>query len=53
MDWFDLLAVQGTLKSLPQLYNSKASVVRCSELFMVWLSHPYMIEELIHPQFTV
>ena len=53
MDWFDLLVVQGTLKRLLQLYNSKASIVRCSELFMIWLWHPYMIEELIHPQFTV
>ena len=42
MDWFDLLAVQGTLKSLPQHHNSKASILRCSALFMVQLSHPYM-----------
>ena len=40
-DWFDLLAVQGTLKSLLQHYNSKASIFRCSAFFMVQLSHPY------------
>ena len=44
MDWFDLLAVQGTLKSLKSLlqYSSKASVLQCSAFFMVQLSHPYM-----------
>ena len=42
MDWFDLLAVQGTLKSLLQYHSSKASVLRCSAFFMVQLSHPYM-----------
>ena len=42
MDWLDLLAVQGTLKSLPQHHNSKASILRCSAFFMVQLSHPYM-----------
>ena len=42
MDWLDLLAVQGTLKSLLQHYNSKASVLRCSAFFIVQLSHPYM-----------
>ena len=42
MDWLDLLAVQATLKSLLQHHNSKASVLRCSALFMVQLSHPYM-----------
>ena len=42
IDWFDLLAVQGTLKSLLQHYNSKASVLQCSTFFMVQLSHPYM-----------
>ena len=41
MDWFDLLAVQGTLKSLLQHYSSKASILRCSAFFMVQLSHPY------------
>ena len=42
MDWFDLLAVQGTLKSLLQHYSWKASIVRCSAFFIVQLSHPYM-----------
>ena len=42
MDWFDLLAVQGTLKSLLQLHSSKASILRRSAFFMVQLSHPYM-----------
>ena len=42
MDWLDLLAVQGTLKSLLQQYNSKASILRCSAFFIVQLSHPYM-----------
>ena len=42
MDWFDLLAVQGTLKSLLQDHSSKASVIRCSPFFMVQLSHPYL-----------
>ena len=42
MDWLDLLAVQGTLKSLLQHYSSKASVLLRSALFIVYLSHPYM-----------
>ena len=42
MDWLDLLAVQGTLKSLLQHHSSKASVFRCSVFFTVELSHPYM-----------
>ena len=42
MDWLDLLAVQGTLKSLLQHYSSKASVLLCSVFFIVQLSHPYM-----------
>ena len=42
MDWLDLLAVQGTLKSLLQHYSSKASLLRCSVFFIVQLSHPYM-----------
>ena len=42
MDWLDLLAVQGTLKSLPQHHSSKASIPRCSAFFTVQLSHPYM-----------
>ena len=42
MDWFGLLAVQGTLESLLQNHRSKASVVQCSAFFIVQLSHPYM-----------
>ena len=42
MDWLDLLAVQGTLKSLLQHHSLKASVLQCSAFFMVQLSHPYM-----------
>ena len=42
MDWLDLLAVQGTLKSLLQHYSSKASILLCSAFFTVQLSHPYM-----------
>ena len=42
MDWLDLLAVQGTLKSLLQHHSSKASILRCSPFFTVQLSHPYM-----------
>ena len=42
MDWLDLLAVQGTLKSLLQHHSSKASVLLCSAFFIVQLSHPYM-----------
>ena len=42
MDWLDLLAVQGTLKSLLQHHSSKASVLQCSAFFTVQLSHPYM-----------
>ena len=41
-DWFDLFAVQGTLKSLLQYLNSKASILQCSAFFIVQLSHPYM-----------
>ena len=41
-DWLDLLAVQGTLKSLLQHRGSKASILRCSAFFVVQLSHPYM-----------
>ena len=43
IDWFDLLAVQGTLKSLLQHHSSKASILPCSAFFMVQLSHPYML----------
>ena len=42
MDWLDLLAAQGTLKSLLQHHSSKASILRCSAFFIVQLSHPYM-----------
>ena len=42
MDWLDLPAVQGTLKSLLQHHSSKASILRCSAFFIVLLSHPYM-----------
>ena len=41
MEWFDLLAVQGTLKSLLQHHSSKASILQCSAFFTVQLSHPY------------
>ena len=43
IDWLDLLAVQGTLKSLLQNHTSKASIFRCSAFFIVQLSHPFMI----------
>ena len=42
VDWFDLLAIQESLKSLLQHHNSKASILWCSVVFMVQLSHPYM-----------
>ena len=42
MDWLDLLAVQGTLKSLLQHHSSKASILQCSAFFILQLSHPYM-----------
>ena len=42
MDWLDLLAVQGTLKSLLQLHSSKASILQFSAFFIVQRSHPYM-----------
>ena len=42
MDWLDLLAVQGTLKSLLQQHSSKVSILRSSAFFVVQLSHPYM-----------
>ena len=42
MDWLDLLAVQGTLKSLLQHHSSKASILRCPAFFLVQLSHAYM-----------
>ena len=43
IDWFNLLAVQGTLKSLLQHHSSKASILQCSAFFIVQLSHPCMI----------
>ena len=46
IDWFDLLAVQGTLKSLLQHHSSKASILQCSTFFMVQLSHPYLISHI-------
>ena len=45
IDWFDLLAVQGTLKSLLQHHSSKASILQCSAFFIGQLSHPYMTTE--------
>ena len=45
IDWVDLLAVQGTLKSLLQHHSSKTSVLQSSDFFMVQLSHPYMTTE--------
>ena len=47
IDWLDLLAVQGTLKSLLQHHSSKASIHRCSAFFTVQLSHPYITTEKI------
>ena len=47
IDWFNLLAVQGTLKSLLQSHSLKASILWCSVFFMVHLLHPYMITELL------
>ena len=44
--WFDLLAVQGTLNSLYQHHRSKGSILQCSALFMIQLSHPYMTAEI-------
>ena len=49
IDWLDLLAVQGTLKSLLQHHSSKASIFRCSAFFIVQLSHPYMTPGKIKP----
>ena len=42
IDWFDLLAVQGTLKRLLQHYSSTTSILQCSDVFVVQLLHPYM-----------
>ena len=49
MDWLDLLAVQGSLKSLLQHHSSKASVLWCSAFFIVQLSHPYLTTEKTIP----
>ena len=46
MDWLDLFAVQGTLKSLLQHHSSKASVLWCSAFFMIQLSHPYIVRPI-------
>ena len=48
MDWLDLLAVQGTLKSLLQNHSSKSSVLQCSALFTVQLSHPKKLGDRCH-----
>ena len=45
MVWLDLLAVQGTLKSLPQNHSLKASILQCLAFFIVQVSHPYMTTE--------
>ena len=45
MDWLDLLAIQGTLKSLLQHHSSKASILQLSAFFMVHISHPYVATE--------
>ena len=50
MDWLDLLAVQGTLKSLLQHHSSEASILRSSSFFTVQLSHPYMMTGKSHRQ---
>ena len=47
MDWFDFLAVQGTLKSLLQHHSSKASILWCSAFLVVQLSHPYMTPDFL------
>ena len=47
VDWLDLLAGQGTLKSFLQYYSSKASICRCSAFFIVQITHPYMTTEKI------
>ena len=52
MDWLDLLAVQGTLKSLLQHHSSKVSILWCSAFFIVQLSHPY-IWKIYYIQFKV
>ena len=49
MDWLDIQAVQGTLKSLLQRHSSKASILWCSAFFIVQISHPYMTTEKPYP----
>ena len=51
IDWLDLLAVQGTLKSLLQHHSSTASILQCSAFFTVQLLHPYMTTALTRPTF--
>ena len=46
MDWLDLFAVQGTLRSLLQHHSSKASIIQCSAFFTVQLSHPYIFSPI-------
>ena len=53
MDWLDLLAVQGTLKSLLQHHSSKASILQYSAFFTVQLSHPYMTTGKTHRKFKI
>ena len=52
MDWLDLLAVQGILKSLLQHHSSKASILQCSAFFIVQISHPYMSTGKPKPKWT-
>ena len=52
MDWLDLLAVQGTLMSLPQHHSSKVSILWCSAFFIDQLSHPYMLLLLLLSRFS-
>ena len=52
MDWLELLAVQGTLKSLLQHHSSKVSILQCSAFFIVQLSHPYMLLLLLLSGFS-
>ena len=53
MDWLDLLAGQGTLKSLLQHHSLKASILRCSAFFIVQLSHPYMTTGLAYSKKSI
>ena len=49
MDWLDLLEIKGSLKSILQHHSSKASVLQCSDFFMVQLSHPYITTGKMNP----